>query len=655
MLPDRLHRSRSQRFSTTCFETLEARRLLSFSAAVNYAAGGSYPSAVATADFNGDGKLDLANTVGVSVGKVIVRPGNGAGGFGTAQELAAGGFGGYLSTLGIADLNNDTRPDIVASDGFNGYSTLFGNGNGTFQPAAVTWGVSMVYVGNFFPGSNTVVGLGTWLDGDWATHYQLHYGNGQGGLAPVGQDGYYWGWGPVTPVDLNNDGMIDLVTGEGLVFMGRSWGLEFDWNQPQPLAGGAVATGDFTGDGNADVIVAGSTIAVLRGRGDGRFDAPIHHSVSGLYSAVATADFDADGTLDAIVTDRAGAAVSVMLGNGDGTLRFAGAFATETSPSAISVSDVNRDGRPDVAVANRDSASVSVLLNDGNWGTPPPPPATISISDTTVTEVDSGTNNASFSVSLAAPAAGDVTVQYSTQNMTATELTDYVNTSGTLTIPAGQTSRTIMVPIKGDLIHELTETFSVNLFNATGAPIADAQGIGTIIDNDVPPAFAISEVSRAEGNSGTTPFTFTVSLSQASAQEVRVNYVTANGSAASSGSNHDYQSKSGTLSFPAGVTSKTVAVSVYGDTRKESNETFFVNLSQPVNATIADAQGTGTIVNDDSSHGNFIGFYSDVIGLLASNSQASLSALSKATTAGPHLLPRLLDESRSGPDVQLDE
>ena len=142
------------------------------------------------------------------------------------------------------------------------------------------------------------------------------------------------------------------------------------------------------------------------------FPCTIHYSVNGPpHSAVATADFNADGKLDAVVTDQNAATVSVMLGNGDGTLRFAGAFATGTSPSSVAVGDFNGDGRPDVAAANSGSNNFSVLLNDGNRTVVPPAPPTLSISDTTVTEGDTGTLNATFAVTLANPAAVDVTVQ----------------------------------------------------------------------------------------------------------------------------------------------------------------------------------------------------------------------------------------------------
>ena len=102
----------------------------------------------------------------------------------------------------------------------------------------------------------------------------------------------------------------------------------------------------------------------------------------------------------------------------------------------------------------------------------------------------------------------------------------------------------------------------------------------------------------AEGNSGTTNAVFTVTLSAASTSTVTVDYATANGTA-TAGS--DYTAGTGTLSFAAGTTSKTITVAVTGDTAVEPNETFVVNLTNAVGATIADAQGVGTITNDDTA------------------------------------------------------
>jgi hypothetical protein len=112
-----------------------------------------------------------------------------------------------------------------------------------------------------------------------------------------------------------------------------------------------------------------------------------------------------------------------------------------------------------------------------------------------------------------------------------------------------------------------------------------------------PPTLSIGDVTITEGNAGTTNAVFTVSLSAASDTTVTVSYATANG-LATAGS--DYVAKSGTLTFPAGTTSQTLAVAVNGDTAMESDETFFVNLGGASNATIADVQGQGTILNDDA-------------------------------------------------------
>lgn len=112
------------------------------------------------------------------------------------------------------------------------------------------------------------------------------------------------------------------------------------------------------------------------------------------------------------------------------------------------------------------------------------------------------------------------------------------------------------------------------------------------------PTITINNVSENEGNSGTTNFNFTVSLSNAYTSTVTVNYATANDTGTVSDS--DYQSTSGTLSFSAGQTSKTITVKVNGDTKFENDETFKVNLSGATNATISDSLGLGTIKNDDA-------------------------------------------------------
>ena len=224
----------------------------------------------------------------------------------------------------------------------------------------------------------------------------------------------------------------------------------------------------------------------------------------------------------------------------------------------------------------------------------------LSVSDATRVEGNSGTAKLNFIVSLSNAATGPVTVQYGTADGTASAGSDYKAKSGTLTFAAGQTSKTVSVAVSGDTAVEANEMLTLNLSGASGATIADGSGAGTITNDDVAapvlPSLSVSDATRAEGNSGTAMLDFTVSLSKAATGPVTVQYGTANGTA-SEGS--DYTAKSGTLTFAAGETSKTVSVAVSGDTAVEANETLTLNLSGASGATIADGSATGTITNDD--------------------------------------------------------
>ena len=229
-------------------------------------------------------------------------------------------------------------------------------------------------------------------------------------------------------------------------------------------------------------------------------------------------------------------------------------------------------------------------------------PPTLSINNVSQNEGNSGTTPFTFTVSLSKVSTLTTTVNFATADGTATTSAsgpgnpDYSAVSGTVTFNPGETSKPITVNVNGDTTAEPNETFTVNLSSPTNAAIATGTGTGTIVNDDAAPTVSINNVTQAEGNSGTTPFTFTVSLSAASAQTVTVNFATANGTA-TAGS--DYTAANGTLTFTPGTTSQSVTVNVTGDTTCEPDETFTVNLSGATNATIGTASGTGTITNDD--------------------------------------------------------
>lgn len=224
----------------------------------------------------------------------------------------------------------------------------------------------------------------------------------------------------------------------------------------------------------------------------------------------------------------------------------------------------------------------------------------LAINDVVQNEGNSGTTAFTFTVSLAAPAGpGGVSFDIATADGSASAPGDYIAQALTgQTIPEGSSSYTFTVLVNGNTIPALDRTFFVNVSNVTGATLADGQGQGTIVNDEPAPTLTINDVSMNEGSSGTTTFTFTVSLSEpAPAGGVTFDIATADGSA-TAGS--DYTAK--TLlaqTIAAGNSSYTFDVSVNGDVLAEPDETFFVNISNPVNVIVIDGQGRGTIVNDD--------------------------------------------------------
>ncbi len=230
----------------------------------------------------------------------------------------------------------------------------------------------------------------------------------------------------------------------------------------------------------------------------------------------------------------------------------------------------------------------------------------VSINSVSASEGNSGTTAFVFTVSLSEGSATPVTVAYFTADGTATVANNaYDATSGTMTFAPGETVKGITVLVNGDTTIEPDETFSVNLSSAAGAVIGTPTATGTIQDDDSPLSLSISDAAINEGDSGTTPFVFTVSLSNIADTPVTVSYATADFTATVS--DGDYVAQSGTLTFTPGVVSQIVSIAVLGDTSFESNESFIVNLTNPVGATLADSQGVGTILNDDAAPSLSIG------------------------------------------------
>jgi hypothetical protein len=225
------------------------------------------------------------------------------------------------------------------------------------------------------------------------------------------------------------------------------------------------------------------------------------------------------------------------------------------------------------------------------------PAASLSIGDAAVAEGNSGTKSLLFTVKLSAATIVPVSFHAASVNGTASSASaDFVALSTDGTIPVGQTTALVSVTLNGDATVEANETFGVQLSAVSGATLADGTGVGYVL-NDDGPVLSVGDVTLVEGNAGTKLANVVVSLSQAAAGAVTFNLATANGTA-TAGSDYVAKTTNG-VSIPAGQTSVVFAVTVNGDATVEPNEAFDVLLSAASGATVLDARGTTTLVNDD--------------------------------------------------------
>jgi hypothetical protein len=239
------------------------------------------------------------------------------------------------------------------------------------------------------------------------------------------------------------------------------------------------------------------------------------------------------------------------------------------------------------------------------------PPPVITVGAAQLTEGNAGTTMMALPVLLSRASGLPITANFQTEvtGLTATQAAncaggaDLQSTTGQVSIAEDLDRGQVNVPICGDLVPEAHQTFRVRLTSATNASLgANPTGIGTILNDDS--TFSVSDPTVTEPTIGTRSVRFTVSLSSASPHNVSVSYRTVDGTARATGAGAgpwtcpliDYLSRTGSLPIPAGTTSGFVDVTVCGgDSSSEGNETFHLDLSNPVGTTIADSRGTDTI------------------------------------------------------------
>jgi hypothetical protein len=340
-----------------------------FAPAVAYSAG-LYPTAVAVADFNGDGKADLVIN-NVQSHTVSVLLGQGDGTFAAPLVSAAGEW--FAWTLAVADFNRDGKPDlVVANNGSHQISILLGKGDGMFQPP-VQYGVGTnpgrVAVADFDGDGKPDLAVG-----NNGGNVSILLGHGDGTFRDAVNYAIGASCSGLVIADFDRDGRPDLAVadGRGRIALLRGHGDGTFQDAVFHDAGTnslALAVDDFNNDGKPDLVVTGTRgFRVLLGQGDGSFQPAIPYDAGMGFWAVVVADFDGDGKADLALscTDQVatvGRTVHVLPGHGDGTFGAARKVAVGRGPRGLALGDFNGDGALDLAVVNHNSNDVSVLLH----------------------------------------------------------------------------------------------------------------------------------------------------------------------------------------------------------------------------------------------------------------------------------------------------
>ena len=401
---------------------------------------GNGPTGVVTADFNGDGKLDLA-VANMTDGTVTILLGNGDGTFTKKSTLTAGSGANWLA---VGDFNEDGKLDLAVansgSTGSGGVTILLGNGDGTFTTgASLTTGEGpfAIVTADFNKdghldlavsnaNSNTV----TVLLGTGSGTFSLASTPAVGGMPQV-----------LVVGDFNEDGKLDLaVSNESdntvSVLLGNADGTF----QTQSVFSSGGTTGfpiglmaaDFNGDGHLDLAaVNASDVGILLGSGTGTFTLRSDPSTGSnfLISGV-TGDYNGDGKLDIVVADQSSGQAFLLLGNGDGTFGTIVTFTVGSGAYDVATADFNGDGALDLAITNSTSTNVSIFLQQ----------LPVSLAPTSLAFGNQGVGSTS------SPAKTVTLTNHSGSSLSISSITFTGADSGDFARPGGTCSTSVAVP-----------------------------------------------------------------------------------------------------------------------------------------------------------------------------------------------------------------
>lgn len=361
-------------------------------------------------------------------------------------------------------------------------------------------------------------------------------------------------------------------------------------NETQPEVNFAIAS-----DSVAENVAGGSHTILLSLSGPTQAPVTVHYAVS---------NSGAVGAATASTSLGAGIDYSVAGGISGGTLTFASGATTASIVVGLNNDTISENSEPaqftlsaPSAMATLGSVATHTLSITDDDGTPT---LEFALANSSVAENVVG-GSQGLNVNLSNPSSQTITVGYAVTGGTASGSgVDYTLNSGTLTFAPGQTVRTVSMSVVNDTVSELTETVVVSLSAPVNASLgAISAHTVSITDDDAAPVvnFAAATSNAPEG---TASHSFLATLTGSSSQDITVNYSVTGGTA--SGSGVDFTLASGTLTFLAGTTTQTIAMTVVNDSIDESNETAIVTLASPTNATLGSTvTHTVSIVDDDSA------------------------------------------------------
>lgn len=541
------------------------------------------PSGITSSDYNGDGKRDIAVMIGN--GLVVTEDGVGNGTF-QNERLWTVPQGDAIYTVD-ADRNN--RPDLIS-------------------------------VQHRFTSNNLITVMESKTAGGFAAPEPIFYGENY-----------------LTSGDLDNDGLIDIITAPGDQLNGSTyiaWALnngarsflpaETVDNGPSNLKG--LKTGHFDGDGILDVVsVHGSNnrlIEVYLGDGRNRLRTGIPTALNVIWNDVVVSDFNNDGRDDLFAISNSGQAYS-LLNDGSGTFTLAPNFpiATLGNGTRLKMGDFNGDGKMDIVVNN---GLTSIYAGSGGGQFTLLAENVITMQQATVADLngDGKLDLAGLATGGMTGILGDGAGGFGTPFSLAVTGSEIRNmAAGDFNLDGSDDIAYVFGPSEGPGL-AIIPSAAAGATPAWGTPVISPLRPSNItvadFDNDgkddigfsnlmsrgvlhntsgTKPCISINDVSVTEGDSGQANATVAINLSAPASDTVRVNYTLEMLTATL---NADVQPVSGRLEIPAGTTTANIVIPIQGDLLDEFDETFRVNLTGADNAFLPDTSALITILDNDA-------------------------------------------------------